>query len=287
MPIIVSGLGGSGTRVLGQILQNAGVHIGNDLNESLDNLLFSLLFKRPHRFSAPDKIDSAYLNQCIDVFERASLAGDGRAVFEELPALMSDLLKDRYYGPFWLFSRLRKLSRKPEQCPVGGWGWKEPHAGYFFEPLYRRYPGAKFIVVMRNGLDMAYAPNDQQARYWCRFLDVPPCRTPAEKFNYWFLYNQYMKTTLTQLGAEFYMLRLEDLFLDAKPTLEHLMSTLDLVLNQQMVQLPRVPSTFCRFKTFDMGWVTADVYDKLDQLGYAESELEQWATEFAPATDQG
>ncbi len=270
-------MGGSGTRVLGQILQDAGVCIGNDLNASLDNLLFSLLFKRPSRFSCSDRRDPAYVDRCIERFEKISLTGSGRAVWADVPAIVSDMLKDRYYGPVWLFSRLWKLRRKNGLPPPDRWGWKEPHAGYFFEPLCRRYPQAKFIIVMRNGLDMAYAPNDQQSRYWNRFLGVPPCRTPAEKFNYWYLYNQYMKTSLMQAGADFHMLRLEDLFLEPESTLESLMSALGLVLEPQMIDLPRVPTTFCRFRDHDQEWVAEDTYRKLSECGYARSELEEWA----------
>ena len=46
-PVIIGGVGGSGTRVVAEILDNLGFYIGNDLNPAKDNLWFLLLFKRP------------------------------------------------------------------------------------------------------------------------------------------------------------------------------------------------------------------------------------------------
>ena len=45
-PVIVGGIGGSGTRLVAGLLQIFGYYIGDDLNDSLDNHWFTLLFKR-------------------------------------------------------------------------------------------------------------------------------------------------------------------------------------------------------------------------------------------------
>ena len=45
-PVAVGGVGGSGTRLIAQVLLELGYYLGGDLNESLDNLWFTLLFKR-------------------------------------------------------------------------------------------------------------------------------------------------------------------------------------------------------------------------------------------------
>src|SRR5580704_16555406 len=44
--VAIGGVGGSGTRVGAALLQMLGYYIGDDLNEPLDNLWFTLLFKR-------------------------------------------------------------------------------------------------------------------------------------------------------------------------------------------------------------------------------------------------
>src|SRR5512139_426255 len=53
-PVAIGGLGGSGTRVVAAILQEAGVDIGPHLNRSLDNLFFSNLLKDPQWFATAD-----------------------------------------------------------------------------------------------------------------------------------------------------------------------------------------------------------------------------------------
>ncbi len=45
--IAIGALGGSGTRAVAQILIDVGVYLGDDLNVSNDNLLFTRLFKDP------------------------------------------------------------------------------------------------------------------------------------------------------------------------------------------------------------------------------------------------
>ena len=45
-PVVVGGIGGSGTRVFAQLLRDLGFDMGSDLNESLDDLGFTALFKR-------------------------------------------------------------------------------------------------------------------------------------------------------------------------------------------------------------------------------------------------
>ena len=47
-PLVIGGLGGSGTRVVADIVLAQGWYLGQDLNRAKDNLLFTLLFKRPY-----------------------------------------------------------------------------------------------------------------------------------------------------------------------------------------------------------------------------------------------
>ena len=55
-PVVIGGIGGSGTRVVG-LLQQLGFDIGSDLNDSLDDLSFTALFKRPALWPLCEHID--------------------------------------------------------------------------------------------------------------------------------------------------------------------------------------------------------------------------------------
>src|ERR1700675_795212 len=46
-PLVIGGIGGSGTRVAAQLLIELGFYLGDDLNPALDNLTSTFLFKRP------------------------------------------------------------------------------------------------------------------------------------------------------------------------------------------------------------------------------------------------
>src|SRR5690348_1070657 len=52
--VAVGGLGGSGTRLIASLLAEFGVFIGHDLNKELDNLAFTLLFKRRELLTMTD-----------------------------------------------------------------------------------------------------------------------------------------------------------------------------------------------------------------------------------------
>ena len=58
--IAVGGVGGSGTRLIAAFLDRLGIYMGDDQNESLDNLWFNLLFKQ-HPLGVFDPEDVAFV----------------------------------------------------------------------------------------------------------------------------------------------------------------------------------------------------------------------------------
>ena len=66
-PVVVGGIGGSGTRVIAEMLVELGCHIGDDLNKSLDNLWFVLLFNYPDILN----ISSEQFDGLLEMFFKA------------------------------------------------------------------------------------------------------------------------------------------------------------------------------------------------------------------------
>jgi len=67
-PVVVGGLGGSGTRVVAEILIEFGFYLGSDLNAANDNLWFTLLFKRPRWFVGSS---NGEIFKALRIFEKA------------------------------------------------------------------------------------------------------------------------------------------------------------------------------------------------------------------------
>lgn len=169
-PVGVGGVGGSGTRVVVALLRELGYHIGGDLNESLDNLWFTLLFKR--RGMLTGEVTGAQFNRCWEVFEAAmsgtGAAGAGR--WDQLPHFLEELARDgrAQAPPEWLAQRAGTLlaALRTDRASGGPWAWKEPNSHLVLARLARRVPGLRFVLVMRNGLDMAWSANQNQPAFW-------------------------------------------------------------------------------------------------------------------------
>jgi hypothetical protein len=76
-PVVIGGLGGSGTRLIAAILQHLEFDMGSDLNRTNDNLAFTLLLKRPELW--PIQEHALEIHQALELFitvrPACSLAG--------------------------------------------------------------------------------------------------------------------------------------------------------------------------------------------------------------------
>jgi hypothetical protein len=68
--VAIGGVGGSGTRIVAQLIKDAGFYLGSDLNSANDNLWFTLLFKRP-RWFIRNSANREVIFQGLDIFSRA------------------------------------------------------------------------------------------------------------------------------------------------------------------------------------------------------------------------
>jgi hypothetical protein len=145
-PIIVGGLGGSGTRVVARILQILGGHMGENLNSSLDNLWWTLLFKRP-RFRERCDAYLADVDEVLSLFKTATLDGlwDMLSDREEniLTAAFSEHLADV------TISQVDSIRKSTGLNPsaYNFWGWKEPCVSFWLEELasfFQRYVVVQF-----------------------------------------------------------------------------------------------------------------------------------------------
>ncbi|MFX0076385.1 MAG: hypothetical protein ACFE96_13150, partial [Candidatus Hermodarchaeota archaeon] len=203
-PVVIGGVGGSGTRVISEILLKLGFYIGSDLNISKDNLWFTYLFRWPRWFNRVRKKHGYEIKNRLNIFEKVMTTGLVENKKHYLPKLMwmgfNTILLDlpQKRSRIWLNtqlkfirSRIRSFRRSKGFNPSKhiGWGWKEPNTLIFIKYLVEQFKDMKYVLVMRNGLDMAFSSNKKQLHNWGHLFNVnipnSPEKMPQAALQYW------------------------------------------------------------------------------------------------------
>ncbi len=200
-PIVIGGLGGSGTRLVVSLLGDMGVTFGGELNESLDNLWFSLLYVRRTILLRSDE----EMDKLAWLFTNAMR--QGLEVPPELKPLLEEAC-DHDRSPVLPPDLLARAHESLLSVPGGAardehWGWKQPNSHILLPMLDRSFPEMKFVYVVRNGLDMAFSENQNQLKYfWGDLLlegDISP--TPVNALRYWVAAHKRMQGFRQRMGT--------------------------------------------------------------------------------------
>jgi len=277
-PVVVGGVGGSGTRVVAEMLQLLGYDIGCCLNRALDNLWFTLLLKRPgwlHRNPPPEEV-----LETLEVFILATRRGMGEAS-ERQKALVRQAMTEHAGHPTTMGVDPREgdrlLAHRPAQPPNTRWGWKEPNSQLYVDVLARRFDDLRYVHVVRHGLDMAFSGNDQQVRNWGdRFglqLDDPACATPAEKLEYWIRSNRRaLDQAHRLLTSQFIVIDFDRLWRDPEPSVDLLLGGLGLSpepeLRHHLCTLPQRPASAGRWRERGLSDFSQRQIEAVRALGY-------------------
>ena len=195
-PLVVGGLGGSGTRVVAEILRHLDIYTGADLNRAGDNEWFAFLCKLPRWDLDPTGPDARQLAGCLDLLERAMTGqlGPDRADRRTIRMVLArcrawaggkDALPDDRSSE-WLQARVASLGRARRDTPARAlaWGWKEPNSHLLVPQLRQQFGDRlRYLHVIRNGLYMAQSANQSQVRRWGPGLGIDgaagrPARSP-------------------------------------------------------------------------------------------------------------
>jgi hypothetical protein len=269
-PIAVGGVGGSGSRLVAQILMGLGFHMGDDLNDANDNLWFTLLFKRIEILSAAD-----------DEFENLmEIFINGMTGSRDFTESQTDLINalasmDRSQHPAaWLKVRARSLlSAKNRLSPMDLWGWKEPNTHIVIDRLIKALPGLKYVHVVRNGLDMAYSENQNQLKLWGKsFLGKEYPVSPYYSLRYWRIVHERVLTLGATMGQRFLFLNFDQLCQDPNRGVKEILEFLSMdVSNTQfknLTYLVKPPASIGRFKQYGINMFDSDDVSFLKQLGF-------------------
>ncbi len=253
-PVAVGGVGGSGTRLIAGILLQLGFYLGSDLNESLDNLWFTLLFNRIEALDCSDEDFGALFS----VFRKVMC---GSSALAEAQAHLLRAAAECSPSPdycVWLSQRAESSIR---ECAAGArrnprWGWKEPNTHVVLPRLRSVAPHLRYIHVVRNPLDMAYSRNQNQLGAWGpRFLGTDSL-TPTPRFSlkYWLAAHRRVLDTAQAMNGRFLLVYFDRLCADPMRELPSLLEFVGLEASPARLDaaasLVRTPDSVGRFKAF-------------------------------------
>ena len=271
-PVVIGGVGGSGTRLVTQVLREQGIQFGGSLNESLDNLWYTLLFVRRSILLKP----RGDLEQLAWLFTNAMRHGADIPA-ELLPLVREAAEYDR--GPALRRSVLQAAadsllnSRQIDDEP-GRWGWKQPNSHVVIAQLNSVFPLMKYIYVVRNGLDMAFSYNQNQLQYFWgdMMLDGDVSPSPRNSLRYWVASYKRVLAEQVQLGQRLYVLDFDQMCAEPVAELQKLNQFLELPVSDNALaaaaRLVVTPDSSGRSRARDYEQLRPEDLLFLRDLGY-------------------
>jgi len=180
-PVVIGATGGSGTRVMAEVLRKAGWFLGN----------------RVH----PDNEDSVPIGWFLTKWLKR---------LKDFPNVDSHTVA----GASRDFERMLYLHRRGISSPVARWGWKNPRSLWLIPFLVHRFPELKFIHMIRDARDMMLSENIYFLRQNGHWLLGPDWwRNPeAAQLELWRISNKRAVEFAQQyLKGRYHMVRYEDL----------------------------------------------------------------------------
>lgn len=256
-PVAIGGVGGSGTRVVAELVRNLGIHTGTDLNDASDTLWFTLLFKRLEAPGCPDGAFDALVHALV------SALAQGAPLDAASGALVRSLASpDRPQHPAdWLQLRAASLLAAAAGPAHGRrWGWKEPNTHVVIERLWQRLPELRYIHVVRDGLQMATSRNQNQLRLWGpQALGEDGPATPRRSLAYWCHVHRRMQRLLALNPQRMLWLDYDRLCADPRAVAPGLARFLGHTVDEILAALPPIRPPSAREIDADDGFDPADL----------------------------
>jgi len=217
-PVMIGGMGGSGTRVYHTLCELAGYSMGRFNNSwSRDSMVL-------HRWFFP-------------------VWGD---------AYMSGRLGDA--GLRQMRRHLRLWLRVSHPWRPGAWAVKDPRLLYMLPFLDRVFPEMKFIHALRDGRDHAFNPNFPYRAYEPFLLSAEEARLedPCRKALHWARLNRRAQAYGEErMPGRYLVSRLENLCTSPRPEVERILAFLgveDAQVTERCMAAVKVPSSLGRWR---------------------------------------
>ena len=273
-PVAIGGVGGSGTRLVAEVLRALGYYMGGDLNEATDNLWFTLLFKRTELWQDVDA--GREVRRGFEVFH-AAMNGASPLSHAQAAWVRSLAAVDRpQHDAAWLGLRVESLLAAAGSARAGSgpWGWKEPNTHVLLDRLADAVPELVYVHVMRNGLDMAYSANQNQVKLWGRsFLGVEVVEpTPRTSLDFWCRVHRRVADIGQRMPGRFLLLNYDALCRAPQEGLRTLLRFLGVAVSAtteaSLLALVRSPASIGRFRRHALEPFGAEAVAYVKSLGF-------------------
>ncbi|MFK8013276.1 MAG: sulfotransferase [Marinicellaceae bacterium] len=259
-PIVIGCIGGSGSRLVSQLIMNQGYYFGDCLNKANDNLWFSLIFRRL------EAVTSSYheFETLMDIF--VSKMSNGT-----LNSNQKSLLNTIINQPHTLAESFLKKSQSSllnndihSENISTNWGWKEPNSYLFLPQLNLYFHELNYVYIIRHPLDMAFSNNQNQLKFWGKHFLGSDCKmTPKHSLKFW-LYMYFKTKNLKQkMGHRLYILNYDRLVLDPYKSVKELFENMKISSSESSIiqasNIVKTPQSIGRYKNHDI-----NEFDKKD-----------------------
>lgn len=273
--IAIGALGGSGTRAIAQVLIQAGIYMGDDLNQPKDNLIFTRLFKDPAWFQTASKNEiSARLEVFKNYMEKDQLD------FKDAALLLNVSLTNptfRQNNILVIINLLRKMLHSSKNRAT--WGWKEPNTQIFIDEISEQFSNFKYIHVIRHGLDIAFSDNKQQLMNWGERYGISLVGNESEselaykQMEYWVRSTKDAIICGKRLDDNFLLLNHSEFCIQPVKEIDRILKFLGLELGedklQELYKISKKPLTLDRYKKHNLKIFDKHQLDYVQELGFS------------------
>jgi len=271
--IAIGALGGSGTRAIAQVLMDAGVYLGDNLNNANDNKLFTRLFKDPVFHSSADR---ETVRERLAVFEEYMRTDhlSWRSAKLLLHASFSNSLARNSFR--FSSKALSKLFSTPRNRRI--WGWKEPNTQIYLQEIDAFFDNLKYLHVIRHGLDMAFSNNKKQLINWGYRYGIHAEDDDSEQeiaykqLEYWIQSTREVIEKGKQLRGDFLLVNHGEFCEGPEAQIDRMLDFIGMDIapgkRKALYDIPRTPRTAGRYKEHDLGMFDAAQLDFVREMGF-------------------
>jgi len=257
-PIVIGCIGGSGSRLVSQLVMMQDYYFGHCKNKAQDNLWFSFLFRRLAALKAPYDEFQILMDIFVKKMNNSTLNND------EIK-LINQIAQETHTLPKHVVTRSLSslIDNNANDIKCNKWGWKEPNSHLFVPEIYKYFPQSKYIYIIRHPLDMAFSDNQNQLKFWGKHFLGENCKIkPYYSLKFWLLMYSKIKKQQNK-DHKLYILNYDSLVQSPVETLKQLYDFMGYHVSNKTIQnltkLIKPPKSIGRFKMHSL-----ELFDEKD-----------------------